>query len=69
MKKNIGNIDKIIRLFGATVIAWLYFGNIISGTFGIVLLVAAGMLLLTSMVSFCPLYTLFGFSTCSLENK
>ncbi|MDO9155888.1 MAG: DUF2892 domain-containing protein [Sediminibacterium sp.] len=48
----------------AAVVAGLYYAGTISGTLGIVLLVLAGVFVLTSLVSFCPLYTLFGISTC-----
>lgn len=64
MKKNMGSMDKTIRILIAAVVAGLYYGNVISGTLGIVLLVLAGVFVLTSLVSFCPLYTLFGISTC-----
>lgn len=67
MKKNMGNLDKIIRVILAVVMAVLYFGGIVSGTFGIVLVVLAGVFLLTSLVSFCPLYTLVGLNTCPKE--
>ena len=64
MKKNMGNIDKIIRILVAIVIAVLFFTNVISGTLGLVLLVLAGVFVLTSVMSFCPLYTLVGINTC-----
>jgi len=64
MKKNMGNTDKIIRLIIAIGIAILYFTGVITGTIGIVLMILAGILILTSLVSFCPLYTLFGMDTC-----
>lgn len=64
MKKNMGSADRIIRLIIAAVIAVLFFTNIISGTLGIVLLVLAGVFALTSVISFCPLYTLVGMNTC-----
>jgi hypothetical protein len=64
MKKNMGTVDKAIRVVIAAVIAGLYYSGTISGTLGIVLLVFAGVFVLTSLVSFCPLYTLFGISTC-----
>jgi uncharacterized membrane protein len=64
MKKNMGSTDKIIRVLIAAVIAILFFTNVISGTFGIVLLVLAGVFVLTSLISFCPLYTLIGANTC-----
>ena len=59
-----GSADKIIRILIAVVVAILYFTNTITGTFGIILLVLAGVFVLTSVVSFCPLYTLFGLNTC-----
>jgi hypothetical protein len=64
MKKNMGNIDKIIRVLVAIVIAVLFFTKVISGTLGIVLLVLAGVFVLTSVMSFCPLYTLVRINTC-----
>ena len=67
MKKNMGSTDKIIRILIAIVIAALFFTNVISGTLGMVLLVLEGVFVLTSLISFCPLYTLFGMSTCPKE--
>jgi hypothetical protein len=64
MKANMGNTDRAIRIIIALIIATLYFTNIITGTLGIVLLVFAGVFVLTSLISFCPLYTLFGLNTC-----
>ena len=64
MKKNMGNVDRIIRLLIAGGIAGLYFTNVISGILGIVLLALAGVFVLTSLISFCPLYTLVGLNTC-----
>ena len=59
MKKNMGPADKIIRFIIAAVIGVLYFMNIVSGTLGIVLLVLAGIFVLTSLVSFYALYAPF----------
>lgn len=64
MKKNMGNTDRMLRLIAAAVFAALYFTNTVTGTFGIVLLVLAVVFVLTSLVSFCPLYTLLGLNTC-----
>jgi len=63
MKKNMSNLDRIIRAIAAVIIGILYFSGVIGGTLGIVLLVIAGILLATSVVSFCPLYFPFKFST------
>jgi hypothetical protein len=69
MKKNMGNIDKIIRILVAIVIAGLFFTNVISGTLGIVLLVLAGVFVLTSLIGFCPLYPLVGINTCPKDKQ
>jgi hypothetical protein len=64
MKKNMGNADRVIRIIIAAVIAGLFFANIIPGVLGIVLMALAGVFLLTSFISFCPLYAPFGINTC-----
>jgi uncharacterized membrane protein len=69
MKKNMGNVDKIIRIIIAVVFAVLYFTNTISGTLGLVLVVLAGVFVLTSLISFCPLYAIFGLSSCPVKEK
>jgi hypothetical protein len=63
MKPNMGTTDKIIRLAVAALVAVLYFTDVIQGTLGIVLLIFAGVFVLTSLISFCPLYPLFGMNT------
>lgn len=63
MKKNMGTADKAIRIIIAVVIAALYFTNVISGTLAIILGVLALVFVLTSFISFCPLYLPFGIST------
>lgn len=63
MKQNMGNVDRIVRLVIAVIIAALYFTGKLEGTTGIVLLVLAAVFALTGFVSFCPLYLPFGIST------
>lgn len=69
MKANMGRTDRILRIGIAAIIAILYFSEIITGMVGIVLLVAAGIFLLTSIVRFCPLYAIFGLSTCQTGKR
>ena len=64
MKKNMGTFDKSIRLLIAIILVVLYFTKVISGTLGIIALIIAGVFILTSLLSFCPLYTVLGFNTC-----
>lgn len=69
MKKNMGTADRITRMVIAAIIVTLYFTNVITGTLGIVLLVLAGIFVLTSLLSFCPLYVPFGLRTCSRKKS
>lgn len=68
MKANMGNIDRIVRIIIAVIIIGLYFANVISGNTAIVLLVFSGIMILTSLISFCPLYLPFKISTCKKKN-
>lgn len=64
MTKNMGNADKAIRVVLATIMIILYAMEVVTGTLGIVLIIASIVFLLTSIVRFCPLYVPFGISTC-----
>jgi len=64
MKKNLGGADRSIRILLAAVFAYLYFSGIVPGTWGLVLVILGGVFVLTSLISFCPLYVMFGISTC-----
>lgn len=63
MKKNVGTVDKVVRIILALVIVALYFTHVLSGVLAIVLLALAGIFVLTSLFSFCPLYWPFGIRT------
>jgi hypothetical protein len=63
MKKNMGSTDKVVRILVAVIIAGLYYTDYISGTVAIVLLIIAGVFIITSFISTCPLYLPFGIST------
>lgn len=64
MNKNMGNIDKVVRIIIAIIIGALYFTDIISGTLGTLLVALAGIFILTSAIGVCPLYLPFGINTC-----
>lgn len=68
MKPNMGTADRIIRIIIAAVFAYLYFSGTVTGTLGLVLVVLGAVFVLTSLVSFCPLYTLVGMNTCPKKN-
>ncbi|MEY3432373.1 MAG: hypothetical protein RL131_309 [Bacteroidota bacterium] len=68
MKSNMGSMDKIVRFLLAAVFVALYFTGTVVGTVGIILLVLAGVFVLTSLVSFCPLYVPLGINTCKRKS-
>jgi len=63
MKKNMGTLDKGVRVILALAIALLYYFNIIDGTLAYILMAFAIIFLVTSFISFCPLYLPFGINT------
>ena len=69
MKKNMGTSDKAVRIIIAVAIAVLYYTNVISGTLAIILMAVGIIFLLTSLLNFCPLYTVFGINTCKTPKK
>ncbi len=67
MKKNMGTIDRVVRFLFAIGVAALYFTGVISGTVAIILGILAVIFIVTSFVSFCPLYSIFNLSTAKKE--
>jgi uncharacterized membrane protein len=69
MKKNLGNTDRIIRVILALVLAAVSYTGVVTGTFATILYVLAGVLVATSLVSFCPLYAIVGLNTCPVKKS
>ena len=65
MKKNMGNADRIIRLAIALLLMYLNITESLNGTISIVMWVVSVVFLITSLLAYCPLYSLIGISTCS----
>jgi hypothetical protein len=63
MKKNMGALDKALRILVAIVVGGLYLSNKISGTIALILGVLAIIFVITSFLGFCPLYLPFGINT------
>lgn len=63
MKINESNVDRVIRAVVGVILLYLGFGGVLSGALAIVADVVGVVMLLTSAIGFCPLYTLFKFST------
>lgn len=69
MKKNLGTPDRIVRVVLAAIAAFLYYSGTVTGTFGLVLVIATVIFLITSIISFCPLYAIFGINTCPVKKS
>ncbi|WP_339656530.1 DUF2892 domain-containing protein [uncultured Maribacter sp.] len=67
MKKNMGSTDRFIRIFIAVALLTTFYTDTVTGTLGYVMAAIAGVLILTTFISFCPLYTLFGINTCKIK--
>ena len=63
MKKNMGTIDKVIRILLAIVVIVLYLNGSITGVAAIILGIVAFVFIVTSLIGFCPLYVPFKIST------
>jgi hypothetical protein len=68
MKKNLGSVEKVIRLLIAVVFVILYFTGVVTGIFGYILLALAAIAIITSLFSFCPLWAIFGINTCKVKS-
>lgn len=69
MKKNMGPLDRIIRTVVAIVIAILFFTHVVTGIWAIILLIIAGIFIITSAIGFCPMYQILMISTCKKDKK
>ncbi|MFO8088001.1 MAG: DUF2892 domain-containing protein [Bacteroidales bacterium] len=69
MKKNVGKVDKIIRLLAALLIGVLYFTSVISGTLALILGIIALVFVFTSFMGFCGIYKLLGINTCPIKRN
>ncbi len=69
MTKNMGTVDRVIRIAAAVAVIALYAMGQISGTVAIVLGVIAAAFILTSLIGFCPAYPILGINTCGKQNQ
>lgn len=64
-----GKADRILRVIAALVLATLYFTDVITGTFGLIVVIFAGVMLLTSLIGVCPPYFLLGINTYKAKEQ
>ncbi|WP_339837693.1 DUF2892 domain-containing protein [uncultured Flavobacterium sp.] len=69
MKKNVGNGDRFLRIMIGIIALILVIGNVVEGTLMWIALAVGLIMVVTSSIQFCPLYSLFGYSTCKVKNK
>ena len=68
MKKNMGGLDKVIRVILALVAGLLVYFEVVEGPSAYILLTIIGVFVITSLVGFCPLYGIFGISSCKSKH-
>ena len=68
MKKNMSTFDRVIRYVVAIAFFILYISGAATGLLGIALLSLGVILIVTSFIGFCPLYTLIGKSTLKTQS-
>lgn len=68
MKINMGLFDRLLRIIAAIIIGYLYYIDVITGAVGIIAILFAGVLVVTSIFGICPVYSLFGIRTCSRKD-
>ena len=69
MQTNMVNADRIARLLLAIVFIWLYFTNVVSGVWGLVLLITGSLFFLNNFTGFCPVYWILGLKRKSNHAK
>lgn len=69
MKKNLGTSDRVIRLVLAVIIAVTYLAGFLHGIIGTILLVLAGIITITGLIGWCPVYAPFGLNTCKVKQS
>jgi hypothetical protein len=67
MKKNVGSIDKIVRIIIAVVAILLITTCTVTGTLAIIVGIVGGAMLLTALFGYCGLYSLIGFNSCTTK--
>ena len=67
MKKNMGVADKRIRVVIALILGMLVYFGVLVNTLATIALVVASVFVLTSLISFCPLYPILGVNTCKAK--
>ena len=67
MRKNVGSSDRLFRLLLTIVAGSIYYSGMVTGFWGIVILIFGGIMLITSLAGVCPFYNLIGVNTCKEE--
>ena len=68
MEKNMGTIDRIVRVLLSVIMFGLLMKGIIYGVLAVISVAVSIILLLTSLVGFCPLYRVLGITTCNIKD-
>ncbi len=69
MKKNVGSIDKIIRLIIAAVAIYAAYTGMVASPLNYVLYAVAAIMVGTALMGSCPLFSIFGIRSNKIKNQ
>lgn len=69
MLKNVGGVDRGIRIIAGIVLLGMGLLHIVTGTWVLVAYIVGAVALLTGIVRFCPAWSIFGINTGSAGHK
>jgi len=67
MKKNVGSIDKIVRIIIAVIAVYAAYSGMVASPWDYVLYAVAAIMVITSLMGTCPLFSIFGINTCKIK--
>lgn len=69
LKSNVGTADRTIRLILAIALIILFYTGVLPGILGVIGLIVALLLTVTSLISFCPIYKIFKLNSVFQKNE
>lgn len=69
MKKNVGSIDKLVRIIIAALAVWVAYTHQVASPWDYVLYAVAVIMIVTALMSTCPIWIVFGLNTLKSKLK
>lgn len=69
MIKNVGSVDKVIRYIIAIVAIYIAYKGLVASPWDYVLYAVAAIMVLTALLSWCPIFLIFGLNSCKVKKQ